>query len=72
MATRVVITGILNPQHIGALFRKAAVDLATALTANMEQAFAKGKVTTVATMDVQGAFDTLLCCRLIHNLRKQG
>jgi len=48
------------------------VDLAAALTADIEQTFSEDKVATVATMDIQGAFDALLRHRLIRNLRSQG
>ncbi|KAG6989555.1 putative RNA-directed DNA polymerase from transposon BS [Fusarium oxysporum f. sp. conglutinans] len=39
---------------------------------DIEEAFARKKVATLVTMDIQGAFDTVLRNRLILRLREQG
>ncbi|KAJ0127863.1 putative zinc-binding oxidoreductase [Fusarium oxysporum f. sp. albedinis] len=52
--------------------KRAATDLVTALIHDMEEAFARKKVATLATMDIQGAFDTVMRNRLVLRLREQG
>ncbi|KAG6978046.1 putative RNA-directed DNA polymerase from transposon BS [Fusarium oxysporum f. sp. conglutinans] len=47
-------------------------DLVAALVHDIEEAFARKKVATLVTMDIQGAFDTVLRNRLILRLREQG
>ncbi|OAQ74382.1 endonuclease/reverse transcriptase [Purpureocillium lilacinum] len=64
--------GILHPQQIGALPKRSAVDLVAALVHDIETALANGQVATLVTMDVQGAFDTVMRNRLILRLRQQG
>ncbi|KAK4065805.1 hypothetical protein Purlil1_14028 [Purpureocillium lilacinum] len=64
--------GALHPQQAGALPKRSAVDLVAALVHDIEEAFARGLVATLVTMDIQGAFDTVLRNRLILRLRQQG
>ncbi|KAJ6438033.1 ABC transporter [Purpureocillium lavendulum] len=64
--------GVLHPQQAGALPKRSAVDLVAALVHDIEEAFARGQVATLVTMDIQGAFDTVLRNRLILRLRQQG
>lgn len=64
--------GVLHPQQAGALPKRSAVDLVAALLHDIEEAFARGQVATLVTMDIQGAFDTVLRNRLILRLREQG
>ncbi|OAQ93892.1 reverse transcriptase [Purpureocillium lilacinum] len=64
--------GVLQPQQIGALPKRSAVDLVAALIHDIEVALARGMVATLVTMDVQGAFDTVMRNRLILRLRQQG
>ncbi|PWI64325.1 hypothetical protein PCL_11268 [Purpureocillium lilacinum] len=64
--------GVLHPQQAGALSKRSAVDLVAALVHDIEEAFARGLVATLVTMDIQGAFDTVLRNRLILRLRQQG
>jgi len=54
------MSGVLSPQHGGALPKRATMDLVAAFTHDVEAAFAAGKEVTMITMDVQGAFDALL------------
>ncbi|KJZ70202.1 hypothetical protein HIM_10425 [Hirsutella minnesotensis 3608] len=50
----------------------SAVDLVTCLVHDIEEAFARKQVATLVTIDIQGAFDTVLRNRLILRLREQG
>jgi hypothetical protein len=43
-----------------------------ALIYDIEEAFARKKVANLVTMDIQGAFDTVMCNRLVLRLREQG
>lgn len=63
---------ILHPTQAGALPKRSAVDLVAALVHDIEQALNRGKVATVTTMDILGAFDAILRNRLILRLRQQG
>ncbi|KAM4067487.1 reverse transcriptase (RNA-dependent DNA polymerase) [Hirsutella rhossiliensis] len=67
--------GCLNIGHHPKPFRKrkwSAVDLVAALVHDIEEAFARKQVATLVTMDIEGAFDTVLRNRLILRLRQQG
>ncbi|KAM5344599.1 hypothetical protein ACJ41O_013134 [Fusarium nematophilum] len=64
--------GVLHPQQAGALPKRSATDLIAALIHDIEEAFTRGQVATVVTVDIQGAFDTVLRNRLILRLRQQG
>jgi hypothetical protein len=44
----------------------------TALIYDIEEAFARKKVATLVTMDIQGACDTVMRNRLVLRLREQG
>ena len=63
---------VLHDQQAGALPKRSAIDLATALIHDIDYAIAKGKVATLVTMDIQGAFDSVLRNRLTYRLREQG
>ena len=65
-------SGILSPQHGGALPKRSAMDLVAAFTHDVEAALALGKQVTMITMDVQGAFDALLPRRLLARMARQG
>ncbi|ESZ89587.1 hypothetical protein SBOR_10028 [Sclerotinia borealis F-4128] len=64
--------GIINPQHSKALPKRSAMDLVASFTHDVETALGAGKKVTMVTMDVQGAFDTLLKRRLLTKITKQG
>ncbi|KAM4055553.1 reverse transcriptase (RNA-dependent DNA polymerase) [Hirsutella rhossiliensis] len=64
--------GVLHSQQAGALPKRSAVDLVAALVHDIEEAFARKQVATLVTMDIEGAFDTVLRNRLILRLRQQG
>ncbi|KAM4067475.1 endonuclease-reverse transcriptase domain-containing protein [Hirsutella rhossiliensis] len=61
--------GVLHSQQAGALPKRSAVDLVAALVHDIEEAFARKQVATLVTMDIEGAFDTVLRNRLILRLR---
>ena len=51
---------VLHDQQAGALPKRSAVDLATALFHDIDHALAKGKEATLVTMDIRGTFDSVL------------
>ncbi|KJZ71584.1 hypothetical protein HIM_09053 [Hirsutella minnesotensis 3608] len=63
---------VLHPQQAGALPKRSAVELVAALIHDIEEAFARGQVATLVTADIQGAFDTAMCNRMVLRLREQG
>lgn len=63
---------VLARQLAGALPKRSATDLTTALTHNIERALADGQVATLVTMDIQGAFDCVMRGRLLRRLWQQS
>ncbi|POS87373.1 hypothetical protein EPUL_002672 [Erysiphe pulchra] len=63
---------ILAQNKCGAVMQRSAVDLKTALIFDIRKVLQDGKVAEIATVDVKGAFDSVLCYRLLHRLRTQG
>jgi ribonuclease HI len=63
---------ILHSQQFGALPLRSAIDLTTALTHDVEKAWQKGRIASLLTLDIRGAFNTVLPGRLVQRLRKQG
>src|ERR1700759_3896113 len=72
MAWITVSHKVLASQQFGALPLRSAIDLTTCLTHDVEQALNQGKTASLLTLDVKGAFDTVLPGRLILRLRMQG
>lgn len=72
MAWAALETGILSPQHISALPKRAATDLLAAFVHDVEAAFDQNLVTLLITLDVQGAFDAVLFRRLLQRCRQMG
>ncbi|PNP55723.1 hypothetical protein FNYG_15459 [Fusarium nygamai] len=72
LAWAAVYFGVLHPQQAGALPKRSATDLVTALIHDIEEAFARNKVVTLVTIDILGAFDTVMRNRLVLRLREQG
>ncbi|CVL09069.1 related to reverse transcriptase [Fusarium mangiferae] len=72
LARAAIYYNVLHPQQAGALPKRSATDLVTALIHDIEEAFARNKVATLVTMDIQGAFDTVMRNRLVLRLREQG
>ncbi|OAQ58954.1 reverse transcriptase [Pochonia chlamydosporia 170] len=63
---------VLHPNQAGALPKRSATDIVTALIYDVERALGNGKIATLVTMDVKGAFDAILPNRLVLRLRQQG
>ncbi|KAF5236483.1 hypothetical protein FANTH_11251 [Fusarium anthophilum] len=63
---------VLHPQQAGALPKRYVMDLVTALVHDIGEAFARKKVATLVTMDIQGGFDTILRNTMILRLWEQG
>lgn len=63
---------ILAQNQCGAVSRRSAVDLTTALICDVKSALGSGKIAGIVTVDVKGAFDGVLCNRLLYRLRTQG
>ncbi|EDO03066.1 hypothetical protein SS1G_05545 [Sclerotinia sclerotiorum 1980 UF-70] len=63
---------VVSSQHCGALPKRSGIDLLAAFTHEAELALDAGKIVSLVTMDVQGAFDALLKRRLLKRMLKQG
>lgn len=63
---------VLACQQFGALPRRSAIDLTTCITHDIERALNEGRTASMLTLDVKGAFDSVLPGRLIRRLREQG
>ncbi|TQW06752.1 reverse transcriptase, RNaseH [Cordyceps javanica] len=72
MAYAALRNGILHPSQAGALPKRSAVDIVASLIYDIEKALAAGKVATLVTEDVMGAFDAILRNRMVLCLRQQG
>ncbi|KAJ3495916.1 hypothetical protein NLG97_g3048 [Lecanicillium saksenae] len=72
MAYAAIKNGILHPNQAGALPKRSAVDIVVSLIYDIEKALAAGKVATLVTEDVMGAFDAILRNRMVLCLRQQG
>ena len=62
---------MLPSQQFGALPLHSATDLVTAAVHDIEEAWTQGKIASILTLNVQGAFDSVLPGRLIHRLQEQ-
>ena len=63
---------ILHPQHFGALPGRSATDLAAVAVHDIEETLLRGKVASMLTLDIKGAFNAVLPGRLIQRLQQQG
>jgi ribonuclease HI len=63
---------VLHKQQFGALPLSSCTDLASSLIWDIEKAWASGKVASLLTLDIKGAFDAVLPGRLVHRLAQQG
>lgn len=63
---------VLQNQQFGALPLRSCSDLVAAVIHGIETAWQKGKVASMLTLDIQGAFDTVLPGRSGQRLRDQG
>ena len=72
MAWIAVNQKVLASQQFGALPLRSAIDLTTCLTHDVEDALNRRHTASLLTLDVKGAFDTVLPGRLVLRLRTQG
>ena len=63
---------IVHPQHFGALPGRAATDLVAAAVHDIEESWARGRVVSLLTLDIKGAFDAVLPGRMVRRLQEQG
>ncbi|CCF35795.1 reverse transcriptase [Colletotrichum higginsianum] len=63
---------VLHDQQFGALPLRSCSDLIAAAIHDIECAWQRGRVTSMLTLDIKGAFDAVLPGRLIRRLRCQG
>jgi ribonuclease HI len=63
---------VLARDQCGAISRRAATDLTTALYADIEEIWARRRVAGIITIDIRGAFDGVLPGRLLLRIRQQG
>lgn len=63
---------VLSLQQFGALPKCSALDLVSCVIHEIERARSRGLVTSLLTLDVKGAFDTVLPGRMQRRLREQG
>lgn len=64
--------GILGRDQCSAVSKRSATDLTTALVCDIQQAWKQKRVAGMVTLDVKGAFDSILGGRLLVRLREQG
>ena len=67
-----ITSRVLAAQHFKALLLRLAVDLTTCLMHNIEEALNSKRKATLLTLDIEGAFNSVLPRRLVHRLREQG
>jgi hypothetical protein len=58
----------VHPQHFGALPGRAATDLVAAAVHDIEESWARGKVASLLTLDIKGAFDAVMLGRMVKRL----
>lgn len=63
---------ILAKDQCGAIGKRSASDLKTALLCDMKDSLSQGKFAGIITVDVIGAFDGVPRNRLLHGMKKQG
>lgn len=63
---------MVGAQQCGALPRRSAVDLISALTHDVETAWSLRHTCSLLTLDIQGAFDAIYPGRLRYRLAEQG
>jgi len=72
LSCRVLATGLVNTQQVGAVLRRLAVDLVAGLLHDCEAARYKDRYGALVTMDVRGGFNVVQHNRLVNRLRSQG
>ena len=72
MAHQTIAHQVCNPQHVGSLPGRSAIDIAAVFTHQVETWLAEGKYVVAVMNDVKGAFDAVLHGWFIFRLRQQG
>ena len=72
MSHLAIISGVVGDQQFGALSKRSANDLVSCVVHDIEEARTQGWSSTLATLDVQGAFDAVLYNRLLRRMKSQG
>lgn len=72
MSHLAIIWDISGRQQFGALPKRSATDLVSCVVHDIEGAKLQGWASTFVTLDVQGAFDTVLHNWLIWRMKNQG
>lgn len=67
-----VVAGVLPRQVARALPKRSAIDIVNTLVHDIEIALNRKLVATMVTRDIEGAFDTTLCFRLLYILKTQA
>lgn len=63
---------VLSPQQFGALPKRSATDLVSCLIHDIEKARSRDMMASLLTLDIKGAFDSVLPGRLLERLYEQG
>ncbi|KHJ30301.1 hypothetical protein EV44_g3340 [Erysiphe necator] len=63
--------GVLSTQQFGALPKRSATDLVSCLVHDVERARSHGKLASLLTLDIKGAFDTVFSGCLKRRLHEQ-
>lgn len=64
--------GVLSKQQFGALPKRSASDLVGCIIHEIEIARSRSKMASLLTLDIKGAFDTVLPGRMLKRLEDQG
>jgi hypothetical protein len=72
LAWAAIRENLIHPQQFGALPGRSATDLITAVIHDVEETLLRGKVASMLTLDIKGAFDAVLPGRLVRRLHQQG
>ncbi|POS85282.1 hypothetical protein EPUL_003087 [Erysiphe pulchra] len=72
MSHLAIVSDIVGYQQFGALPKRSATDLVSCVVHDIDESRTQGWVSTLVTLDVQGAFDAVLHNKLIWRMQAQG
>lgn len=72
MSHLAITSDVVGRQQFGALPKRSANDLVSCVVHDIEEARYQGWASTLVTLDVQGAFDSVLHNRLLWRMQAQG
>ncbi|POS84553.1 hypothetical protein EPUL_002906 [Erysiphe pulchra] len=67
-----ITSDVVGQQQFGALPKRSANDLVSCVVHDIEEARCQGWASTLVTLDIQGAFDSVLHNRLLWRMQAQG